>query len=69
VHVEAGRPPLLMKDIYDAGYLPRLIALSHQAKYYVDYEDWVQTYIHFCVVARTLVGVSVIQPIDIFGLT
>jgi hypothetical protein len=40
VHVEAGRPASLMKEIYDAVYLPRLIALSLQADRYVEYEDW-----------------------------
>jgi len=29
-----------MKEFYDALYLPRLVALSHQAHHYVPSEDW-----------------------------
>jgi hypothetical protein len=29
-----------MKEMYDAVYLPRLIAFSHQAGRYVEYPDW-----------------------------
>jgi hypothetical protein len=40
VYVEAGRPASLIKAMYDAVYLPRLIALSQQAQRYASSEDW-----------------------------
>ncbi|HLK63266.1 MAG TPA: hypothetical protein VKU19_07490 [Bryobacteraceae bacterium] len=40
VHFEDGLPAERIKDIFDAIYLPRLIALSHQANRFVEYQDW-----------------------------
>jgi hypothetical protein len=41
LYLASGRPVSpQMKEMYDAVYLPRLIAFSHQAGRYVEYPDW-----------------------------
>jgi len=40
VHVVGGRVKPGVKEVYDAVYLPRLIALSYQANRHVASKDW-----------------------------
>ena len=39
VHVTGGRVKPGVKEVYDVVYLPRLIALSHQASRYVKFDE------------------------------
>jgi hypothetical protein len=39
-HAVGGRVKPGVREVYDVVYLPRLIALSYQAKRYVEFEDW-----------------------------
>jgi hypothetical protein len=39
-HLEGKRSASRMKEVYDAVYLPRLVAVSHGANRYVESQDW-----------------------------